>query len=91
MRYVSFFILMAIGIVFVWKTDGVVGIFGRFAWAERHLGGAGTYTFYKLLGVALIFLAMVIVTGLGDLLLHNVLGSFFGNISNNPTDAPAAG
>lgn len=87
MRYLISLLMLGIGVLFVWKTDGVVGTFGRVGWAERHLGGAGTYTFYKLLGLVLIVLAMLTVTGIGDKILGSLVGGFFGNLAGE-AEAP---
>ena len=80
MRYLVSLIFLAIGLLFVIKTSGVVGVFGRFGWAERHLGGAGTYTFYKLLGIGLIVLSMLILTGIGQAFLSAVTFGFFDRV-----------
>lgn len=81
MKYLAFLILVGIGFVFIWQNAKVVDLFGRIGWAERHLGSAGTYVFYRLLGVFLILLAMLVVTGIGSRMLDSVLGGFYNNVS----------
>jgi hypothetical protein len=34
-------------------------LFGHNSWAEKYLGDGGTYTMWKLLGIALIILAVI--------------------------------
>lgn len=88
MRYLMSLVMLAVGVLFIWKTDGVVGTFGRVGWAEQHLGGAGTYTFYKILGTLLIILAMLTVTGIGSRILESLVGGFFTNLSGGEAEAP---
>ncbi len=63
MKYFFGFILVAIGFFMIWKTDWMMKSFGRVEWAERKLGSGGTWTFYKVLGLGLIFLAFLLTTG----------------------------
>lgn len=51
------------GVAFVLKTDWFIRSFGRVAWAEDKLGVGGTWAFYKLLGVGMMFLALLIMSG----------------------------
>lgn len=55
--------MIAAGVAFIMKTDWFVRSFGRVAWAEDKLGYGGTWSFYKLLGVGVIILALMIMTG----------------------------
>jgi hypothetical protein len=63
MRWVFSGLLVIFGFVVIWKTDWFLKSFGRVDWAERKLGSGGTWTFYKLLGIASIFLAFLLATG----------------------------
>lgn len=67
-----------IGLLMIIRTDDVIGFFGRIGWAERHLGSGGSFSLYKLLGVLLIVLAMLWITGLLDDLLLAPFGVLFG-------------
>ncbi len=78
MRIIGFLLLELFGFLFLLQTDNVVGFTGRVSWAERNLGGAGTHTLYKLIGVGLIILGMLWITGLFDLLFRGLLVSVFG-------------
>ncbi|MSU76317.1 hypothetical protein EXS54_02515 [Patescibacteria group bacterium] len=84
MKILVFLILLGFGILFIAKTDGVVGMTGRIGWAERHLGGAGTYTFYKLLGLACLIIGFMLITGIFDRMFGGALGFLFGGIRQSP-------
>lgn len=78
MTFHSFFIglvCIAIGVVLVWKSRWLVDNFGHIGWADKYLGAmAGTYTFYRLLGVILAFGGFLYMFGLFD----NLVGAIFG-------------
>lgn len=78
MGFVVALLAAVAGFLMIIKTDDVIGFFGRVGWAERHLGSGGSISFYKLLGVLLIVLAMLWVTGLLDNLLLAPFGVLFG-------------
>jgi len=62
-KYLLGIILIAVGTFMVWRTDWMMKTVGRNAWAEQKLGGGGSWTFYKLVGIAMILLALLIMTG----------------------------
>ncbi len=80
MKFLIFLILLGIGLLMIIKTEGMVRATGEIGWAQRHLGGAGTYTLYKLVGLAIILIGMMYVTGLFQNLLGGLLGGLFGGI-----------
>ncbi|OGY87362.1 MAG: hypothetical protein A2458_04645 [Candidatus Kerfeldbacteria bacterium RIFOXYC2_FULL_38_9] len=63
MKYVISLILIVVGFLFIWKTNAFIKAFGRVAWAEEKLGGGGTWTFYKILGVICILMGFMIMFG----------------------------
>jgi hypothetical protein len=66
-----------IGTLIIIYTDWIVRNFGRSAWAEAHLRtSGGSRTFYKLIGLAIILIALMGSTGI----LQSLLLSFFGNL-----------
>lgn len=75
MRYVIGIIAIALGFIFIWKTDWFINSLGRVAWAEQKLGGGGTWLFYKILGVVVIIVAFMIMTGEMNRLLDLVFGN----------------
>jgi hypothetical protein len=62
-KYIAGIIMIAIGVSLVVKTEWYLSFWGRIAWAEEKFGGDGTRTFFKLLGIATIFLAFMIMSG----------------------------
>ncbi len=62
-------LLIPAGILMIIYSDRVVHFTGDIPFAERWIGGGGTYTFIKLLGLAITLLSfMWIAGGLGDFL-----------------------
>lgn len=76
MRILWLLILSLVGAGLILRTDDVVGFTGRIGWAENTFGATGTYTFYKLLGVFLIFAGLMYATGF----VESVTNTFFGFI-----------
>ncbi len=63
MKYIVGLLIIAAGTFMVMRTDWMMKTFGRVSWAEQKLGNGGTWTFYKILGIAGILLALMIMTG----------------------------
>lgn len=64
MRFVAGIIMIAFGVFLIVKTDWMISGFGRIAWAEEKLGSeGGTRVFYKIIGMAIIVLAFMIMSG----------------------------
>jgi hypothetical protein len=51
---------------------------GPQSWIERYLGSGSTYGVYKILGVLLVIIGVLVGTGFGD----NVMGFFFAPLVN---------
>lgn len=65
MNIVFGIIAMIIGIAFVAKTEGLLNTFGRIEFFERYLGGdGGSRLGYKLIGLLLIFIGILLITNL---------------------------
>lgn len=74
MRFILGFIGIAIGTVFIIKTEWFIRNFGVSAWAEEKMGtSGGTRLLLKLIGIGIIFISMLAITGL---LEGFVLGTF---------------
>lgn len=57
-------IFIAVGLLFVIKTESFLRNFGRIGFFEQHLGTeGGSRLGYKLMGLFIIFLGMLMVTG----------------------------
>ncbi len=64
MKYVIGIILIGIGFVIIWKSNWLMDNMGRIEWAEMHLGSdGGTRLFYKLIGVVIILLSFLLMSG----------------------------
>ncbi|HBO99878.1 MAG: hypothetical protein UX17_C0031G0009 [Parcubacteria group bacterium GW2011_GWC2_45_7] len=64
MRYIVTIIGVAIGALIVVKSEKLYNIFGAIPWAEQHLGAeGGSRLFYKLIGLAIIFIFLFYVSG----------------------------
>ena len=64
MKYVLGIIMIAVGAIFIIKTEWFLNMFGRINWAEQKLGAeGGTRLFYKLLGFFIIILSFMIMSG----------------------------
>ena len=74
MRSIFSFLAILIGALLTIKSDWFLNNFGRVEWAERYLGTeGGSRLFYKLLGLIIVLIAFLIITGL----LQNWFLTFF--------------
>lgn len=64
MQYVVGIIAIALGFLIVWKSRALLNFFGEIPFAENKLFSVGgTNTFYKLIGIVLIVIGFLILTG----------------------------
>lgn len=64
MRYLFGAIGVAVGFLVTWKSEWFLEQFGHIDWAEEHLGTiGGTRMFWKLLGITIIVLSLLFMTG----------------------------
>jgi hypothetical protein len=79
MRYILGFIGIAIGTLLIIKTQWFIQNFGTNSWAEQHMGtSGGTRLMYKLVGLAIIIISTLAVTGLLGGIILGIFGSLFG-------------
>ncbi len=79
LRFVVGMALMAVGVVFVIKSEWFLQNFGAIPWAEQHLGlDGGSRLFYKLFGVLLALMGIAWATGLLGSMIIGLLGGMFG-------------
>lgn len=72
------FAITFLGFLFVWKTDVFYSMLGSVPWADRTFGGGGTRTFYKLLGLAIIIIGVMVMTNLFEMIVGGFIKSLFG-------------
>ncbi|MFC1651944.1 hypothetical protein ACFL24_02200 [Patescibacteria group bacterium] len=70
-------LLISLAVLMLVKNKKFVDFFGKNSWAERHLGGGGTYTLFKIIALALIFFTLLYSTGMLDNFFRNTIGLFF--------------
>ena len=71
-------LMVVIGILIVIKTEWIVQNFGTNAWAEAKFGfSGGSRIFYKLIGLGIIFIGFIIMTGMWEGFLMGTVGKIF--------------
>ncbi len=65
-------VIMIIGFLVVKKTMVIYSWFGANDFAEEKFGQGGSYFFYKLIGVLIVFIGIFIVTGVANDILSSV-------------------
>lgn len=67
-----------LGFSMVYYTDAYLRAIGPLAWAEKNLGGGGSRFMYKILGIGIIFLGIILITDLWDQIIGGFIQSIFG-------------
>lgn len=68
MQIIGGLIALLVGITLAVKTEWFMENFGRVAWFDKNLGTeGGSRLGYKLFGIILIFIGLVIMTGSGSI------------------------
>lgn len=68
-------LITAVGVFLVAKTEWFVNNFGRIAWFEAKLGSeGGTRLGYKLVGILLVIIGVIVLTGSGSGFMRWLLG-----------------
>jgi len=68
--------IMAGGVIITWKTEWILSIMGRNWWAERTFGAGGSRTYYKLWGIFIAIIGIIVATDLFD----RIVGTFIINL-----------
>jgi hypothetical protein len=63
MRIVWGIIWIAIGFAVIKYSFQITNFFGHIDWAEEHIGGGGTYTLYKIVGIVVIVFSFLYMFG----------------------------
>ena len=70
-------LIVVAGAIITTKANWIYENLGGVAWAEEHLGTeGGSRLFYKLLGILIIFLGFLVISGLWYDLLNSIAGIF---------------
>ncbi|NQU83540.1 MAG: hypothetical protein HQ536_02410 [Parcubacteria group bacterium] len=78
MRYFLGILIVVIGVLFIVKSEWLIQNFGANAWAEAKLGtSGGSRLMYKLLGIAFIFIGMLLITNMMGGFLMGTIGKLF--------------
>lgn len=78
MKYFFMILAIMVGAVLILKTEWFVENFGRIAWADEHLGtGGGTRLMYKLIGLAMILVSLLVFTGGVQVVILKIFGPLF--------------
>jgi len=78
MKYIIALLVIVFGTFLVIKTEWFIANFGTSAWAEEHMGtSGGTRLFYKLVGITIIIIAMLGITGLLGGIILGTVGKLF--------------
>ncbi|MFH1712049.1 MAG: hypothetical protein ABH846_02315 [Patescibacteria group bacterium] len=78
MRIVIGLLIICLGVLMVYKTNWFLSMIGRVAFAEKFFGGGGTRTFYKLMGIGICFLGLIVATNLFDQIVGGFIMRIFG-------------
>lgn len=79
MKYFLGLLGVGLGILLVVKTEWLIQNFGTSTWAETHMGtSGGTRLMYKLIGIIIIFLSFMAMTGLLGGFILAIFGGIFG-------------
>lgn len=68
---------MAVGIGMAWRTEIALEILGRNWWAEKNFGVGGSRFFYKLIGIAITVLGIIVVTDLYEEIVGGFITGLF--------------
>lgn len=70
--------LMALGVLIVAKSEWLYQNIGSMEWADKYLGlSGGSRLGYKLIGLLMIFIGILLITNLFSALTVGLFGKFF--------------
>lgn len=81
MTFILGLLAIGVGVILIIYTEWFIDNFGRSAWAEEKLGGeGGTRLLYKLVGMAMILLAFMTMTGITQRMALRLFSGMFGGL-----------
>jgi hypothetical protein len=79
LRIIGGLVLVFIGFIFVWKTEWFQQNVGSISWAEEKMASmGGSRLMYKLIGILVIIIGMLIATNLYRTAFISTFGWLFG-------------
>ncbi len=69
--------ITAMGVGITWKTEYALEFLGRNWWAEKNFGPGGSRLLYKLCGIMVCVLGIIVMTDLYDQIVGGFLTSLF--------------
>ena len=78
MRIILGLLGAVLGALMAIKSESLYQNFGSVQWAEEHLGTGGSHTFYKLLGIVIVLISFLAMTGLIQGIILGIFGPLFG-------------
>ena len=78
-----FFMILAVvvGAILIIKNEWFLENFGRIAWADEHLGSeGGSRLMYKLIGLAMILVSLLVFTGGVQKIIIGIFGPLLGGV-----------
>lgn len=82
MQIILGIIIIVIGALVVIKSEAILNFFGRIAFFEKHLGAeGGSRLGYKLVGILMFFIGLLIMTGLIQGFMNWILSPLFRYVS----------
>ncbi len=80
MKYIFSLLAIIVGFLLVKYSNSIVNNFGYVDWAEKHLGTeGGTRLMWKLIGILFIVGALLVISGLMDIILISIFSPLMGN------------
>lgn len=76
-RIIAGIIGIALGFVILWKSYPIKNLLGQSAWAERNIGSGGTISLIRIVGVLVMALSLMYMTGLLQRILSATVGGIF--------------
>jgi hypothetical protein len=61
MKFIWTIVWVIIGFGLIKYSFQITNFFGHIGWAEQHLGGGGTYSLYKIVGVIVVILSLYFI------------------------------
>ncbi|MEK7084524.1 MAG: hypothetical protein AAB932_04785 [Patescibacteria group bacterium] len=82
MKFIVGILAILFSVILIIKTEWFVENFGTSGWAEEHMGtSGGTRLMYKLIGLVIIIIAMLGMTGFLGGIIWSVFGRLFGGLN----------